>query len=161
MEGWTDFFVAEVGAAAALAGLLVVAVSINIARIMSFPLLPGRAAETLIIIGGALMVSSFALFPGQPRPLFGGEAVVVGLVVALAGANQFRAALRLREAGNPLTWMLIPPTMVALASVPQLVGGSLLVAGNESGLYWIATGIILSFVATLQNGWVLLVEILR
>jgi hypothetical protein len=29
------------------------------------------------------------------------------------------------------------------------------------GLYWIATGIILSFVATRQNGWVLLIEILR
>ena len=55
MEAWTDFFVAEVGAAAALAGLLVVAISINIAKIMGFPLLPGRAAQTLIIIGGALL----------------------------------------------------------------------------------------------------------
>jgi hypothetical protein len=29
------------------------------------------------------------------------------------------------------------------------------------GLYWIATGIILQHVATLQNGRVLLIEILR
>jgi len=44
MDGWTDFYVAEVGAAAALAGLLVVAISINIQRIMQYPALrAGRA----------------------------------------------------------------------------------------------------------------------
>jgi hypothetical protein len=64
MGAWTDFFLGEVGAAAALAGLLVVAVTINIEKIMSFPLLPGRAAHTVVIIGGALMILSFALFPG-------------------------------------------------------------------------------------------------
>ena len=161
MGDWTDFFVAEVGAAAALAGLLVVAVSINVAKIMSFPLLPGRAAQTLIIIGGALMISSFALFPGQPTPILGYEAIVIGLIVASSGLVQFRSALKMREAGNPLTWTMIPLGMVALAALPEIIGGVLLVAGGDGGLYWIATGIILSFVATLQNGWVLLIEILR
>lgn len=161
MEGWTDFFVAEVGAAAALAGLLVVAVSINVARIMSFPLLPGRAAQTLIIIAGSLLVASFALFPGQPPAVFGAEATIIALGVGAAGAVQFRAARRHHKAGDPLTWTLIPLGMVALAALPTLVGGVLLVAGDETGLYWIATGIVLSFVATLQNGWVLLIEILR
>jgi modulator of FtsH protease len=46
--GWDSSFVAEVGAPAALAGLLFVAVSINLTRILQFPQLPGRAAETLI-----------------------------------------------------------------------------------------------------------------
>jgi hypothetical protein len=41
------------------------------------------------------------------------------------------------------------------------VGSILLVAGDDAGLYWIGIGIILSFVAALQNAWVLLVEILR
>jgi hypothetical protein len=99
MEGWTDFFVAEVGAAAALAGLLVVAVSINVTRIMSFPLLPGRAAQTLIIIAGSLLVSSFALFPGQPPAVFGAEAAVIALAVAASGMVQFRNAYRQRKGG--------------------------------------------------------------
>ena len=55
MEGWSDFYVAAVGGSAALAGLLVVAISINIAQIMKFPLLPGRAAQTIIKIGAALV----------------------------------------------------------------------------------------------------------
>jgi hypothetical protein len=42
--GWENFLVAETGtAAAALAGLLFVAVSINLSRIVSYPGLPGRA----------------------------------------------------------------------------------------------------------------------
>ncbi|HEX3901634.1 MAG TPA: hypothetical protein VH853_02220 [Polyangia bacterium] len=43
--GWESFFVAEVGAAAALTGLLFVAVSINLSKVLAFPQLPGRAGN--------------------------------------------------------------------------------------------------------------------
>jgi hypothetical protein len=45
---WATFFAAITGAAAALAGLLFVAVSINLDHILKGPaMLPARAAETL------------------------------------------------------------------------------------------------------------------
>ena len=44
---WDSFFLGELGAAAALAGLLVVAVSINIDQILSYPWLPSRAVATI------------------------------------------------------------------------------------------------------------------
>ena len=47
---WDSFFVAEVGAAAALTGLLFVAVSNNLDRILQFPKLPSRAAETMSLL---------------------------------------------------------------------------------------------------------------
>jgi hypothetical protein len=47
---WQIFFAAEVGAGASLTGLLFVAVSINIERILSFPKLPARAGETLTLL---------------------------------------------------------------------------------------------------------------
>lgn len=47
---WSELFVASAGASAALAGLVFVAVSINVERILEFPGLPERALET----GGGL-----------------------------------------------------------------------------------------------------------
>jgi hypothetical protein len=41
--GWESLFVAEAGASATLAGLLFVAVSINLARVLEHPGLPGWA----------------------------------------------------------------------------------------------------------------------
>ncbi len=70
---WANFLIAEVGAIAALTGLIIVAVSINLQRILSFPQLPGRAAEMLIMLVGALLVCSFGLMPGQSVKQLGGE----------------------------------------------------------------------------------------
>ena len=161
MEGWTDFYVAEVGAAAALAGLLVVAISINIERILNYPSLPGRAAQTLVMVGGALVVASLALLPAQPHVYFGWEALAVGLVVAGTGVREAMVTLRIRKPEDPIGWIIIPFGTAAIAFLPNLIGGGLLIAGDDSGLYWVAIGVILSFLATLQNGWVLLIEILR
>lgn len=161
MEGWTDFFVAEVGAAAALAGLLVVAMSINIKEIMALPTLPPRAAQTLIIIAASLVLASLGLFPRQSLAAFGWEAVVTGIVVALTGALEVRNLFVRREKADPLFWSLYPLLLVIITALPALVGGLLLVNGNEAGLYWIGAGIIIAFITTLQGGWVLLVEILR
>ena len=49
----------------------------------------------------------------------------------------------------------------AAVSLPVIVGGALLMAGSDAGLYWIAAGVILSLVAGVYGAWVLLVEILR
>jgi hypothetical protein len=66
MGEWSDFFVAELGAAAALTGLVIVGISINVTRILAMPGLIGRAAETLIAPTGLLVISTFALVPHQP-----------------------------------------------------------------------------------------------
>lgn len=161
MEGWGEFFVAEVGAAAALAGLLVVAISINIEKIMAMPTLPPRAAQTLIIIGAALVLASLGLFPRQPLAIFGWEAVATGLAVVLTGILEVRNLFARRDKSDPLFWTLYPLALVIITALPPLIGGSLLIAGNDGGVYWIGVGIIIAFLTVLQGGWVLLVEILR
>jgi hypothetical protein len=61
--GWANFFVAEVGASAALTG---------------------RAAEGLIILVGAFVLSSVALIPDQSAQAFATEVLISGLVMLLA-----------------------------------------------------------------------------
>jgi hypothetical protein len=71
-----------IGASAALTGLLFVAISINLEQILKYPQLPGRAAVTRGILVGALVVSGFALAPGQTNRAVGIEIAVAGAVVA-------------------------------------------------------------------------------
>ena len=61
---WHDLFVAEAGAAAALAGLLFVAISINLKQILAFHTLPIRAASSLVALVVALVISTLVLVPG-------------------------------------------------------------------------------------------------
>jgi len=49
MTGWENFFIAEVGASAALAGLIFFGVSINLTGILSLPRLADRAPELISI----------------------------------------------------------------------------------------------------------------
>jgi len=79
MSGWDNFFIAQVGASAALAGLVFVGVSINLREIVADPRLVGYALEALVVLLGVLVASSLLLVPGQPPALLGGEVVVVGL----------------------------------------------------------------------------------
>src|SRR6185437_11799985 len=63
VSGWSDFFVAAAGAAAALAGLVFVSISINLSRIIEARGVSGRAAETMVLLSGALASSLITLFP--------------------------------------------------------------------------------------------------
>src|SRR6185369_9320932 len=81
-ELWSDFGVAVAGATAALAGLLFVAVSINLTRILEFRQLPDLAASALVHLGTALFAAVFLLVP-QSTAALGAELAVEGLVVGL------------------------------------------------------------------------------
>lgn len=158
MPGWDNFFVAEVGAAAALTGLLFVAVSINLTRVLEFPQLPTRAAETLISLVSVLVVSTFALVPEQSMRTDGIEIAATGAVV---WAIQTFALIRTHRADReygPLWGRVITNQLPPL---PYLVAGALVAAGHPRGMYWIVPGILLSFASGIFGAWVLLVEIQR
>src|SRR5271156_4915389 len=80
LEGWKDFYVAVAGAASALAGLVFVALSINLEKIISIPGLPARGAETIILLAGALIVALVTLIPSQSSLMLGMELGAVGVV---------------------------------------------------------------------------------
>jgi hypothetical protein len=78
--GWDNFFTAEAGASAALAGLIFVGLSINIAKIISIPRLPRRAIQALIVLLMVLVVSLILLIPGQSIVEVGSEVSLIWIV---------------------------------------------------------------------------------
>jgi len=158
MPTWTTFFSAELSAAATLTGLLFVAVSINLTRILQFAHLPARAAEALLAIVSVLFVASFGLIPGQSVHALAVEIGITGVVVwilqtvLLARSRKHErqfVALRARFVINQL-----PP-------IPFILSGVLLATNHLNGMYWTVPGVLLSLVCGIFEAWILLVEILR
>ena len=156
---WHDFFIAQVGASAALAGLLFVALSINIERILKFPWLPARAVTTLSLLLGALIEASIALWPRESLRVVGLELLVVGVVVWMLVLHQtFWGPKTPADYRSGAAISAIVSQLTTLSAV----GGALVVVfGAPAGIYAIAAGMLLAIVGGFYNSWVLLVEILR
>ncbi|HEV7483757.1 MAG TPA: hypothetical protein VGO13_11735 [Solirubrobacterales bacterium] len=157
---WTDLFVATAGASAALAGLVFVAVSINLERILSFRGLPERALETLLFLVSVLLISVVALIPGQDHVALGVELLVISLAIDAIVMRQPTIQVEEGEAMRR-SWRVSRWTLRLIATVPFLIGAVSLIAASGGGLYWLVAGIVLAVAAGVSNAWVLLVEILR
>jgi modulator of FtsH protease len=154
---WSDLFVATAGATAALSGLVFVAVSINIERILDNEGVPDFAMVTLLLLLGVLMVSLLGLIPGQSVAALGWELIAGGLLWALLVGTRMRASVPAGGERYIASRVVLP----LLGSLPMLVGAISLIAGSGGGLYWIVAGIVTTIFAAVVNAWILLVEILR
>jgi hypothetical protein len=159
---WISFFSATTGAAAALAGLVIVAISVNITRILEHSHLPASAAATIASLILVLVTSMAVLLPGQTTVALGWEAVSFGLPVGLLQlwAAKLAKSARIqynRPAYEWGMWMLVGQLQV----LPFILGGISLIAGSGGGLYWLAAGTIAAFIFSMLSTWVLLIEILR
>ena len=147
--GWENFFIAEVGATAALAGLVIVAISINLSRILAFPELPGRAAEAIVVLMGALVLCSVTLTP-QPQRNLGIEtliaAIVIWLIPVVVQTRTYRTA-RASGHGNIGARILL----AQINTLPFVIAGTSITLGNESGFYWLAAGVILALIGGMLN----------
>ena len=156
---WIGFLTADVSAAGALTGLLFVAVSINLAKILSFPKLPARAAETLAILLLVVVTASLGLVPQS------GSLIGVEVIGCTAGLIAVTLAIQLRHgpdrSTDPLWWFLARIAIVQIPAALFLIGGVSLAVGAGGGLYWFVPGTLIAFIAAVYNAWILLVEIVR
>src|SRR5258705_3336630 len=122
---WHDFFVMVGGSAAALTGLVFVAMSINLETIAKEITHRNRAIGTVVGFTAVFMICSFALMGGQNSQIVGYEWFVVS---SLAAAIFFGGIIRAKRRGRSLLdlgfYRLIFGTTLYLA---EIIGTILLI----------------------------------
>jgi hypothetical protein len=161
---WHDLFVAAAGAAAALSGLIFVAVSINLHAILAEEkkignsYLTGRALESLVALLVVLGVGIVGLDPVIGRVMFAAVLVFCALgsgVSPVLAVNAYRKS-RVKPVAFNLRMSLALLLMAAYA-----VAGVTLVTQAGGGLHWLLVAFVLAVSIAASNAWVLLVEVLR
>ena len=157
---WQGFFGAQVGAMAALLGLLFVGLSLNLGRIVAASTLVVRAQITLGLLVMQFVVASIMLIPDQGPRAVAVELILVGGLLWVAGSLGILRILHGAPAGTTaLVWLNL--ALFQVATVPYLVGAVLLLTGGPGALHAVAFGMIMCFVKAAFDAWVLLVEINR
>lgn len=158
-DAWANFLVAQVGASAALLGLLFVGVSLNLSAILAARHLPRRALLAMALLLVVMLISMVALVPRLPVPALGAVILGLGVVLFVSGHHIERVLYRSRAVSLPK--FVANLVLFECAVVPYLVAGALMAGGLAGGPYWLAAGMILSTVKAVSDAWVLLVEINR
>lgn len=158
MDAWQIFFAAQVGASAALAGLIFVSVSLSLTKIVASAHLPARALQALVVLLEILIISSLSIVP-QPVDYLGIEILILGGAIwalVIAFDRQTLAAAGTEYRRRAVLRMLLSQSAAALFVVAGIV-----TLASPSGIYWLVPATIFTYLIALLDAWVLLVEINR
>ena len=160
MEDWAEYCVAQIGASAALAGLIFVGVSINLAKVIAIPQLVSLSLEAILLLATVLGECSILLAPGQPPARIGAEILVLALALwAILSLLQRRTFSRAPREYRRDYWRHFVPGQLAMLAFA--VAGAWLMMGGEAGLIFFLPGTLLCYAAAFNYAWILLIEINR
>jgi len=162
---WSEFALGQLGASAALLGLVFVGLSINLRDIVRSGLLVNRAGETVVVLGSVLVSATVVLIPAQSRGALSAELLAVAVAaVAVVWRLQRGARGRTSEDQRPVqprSSLIFRRALGLGAQVLLAVAAITLAIEAGGGLYWWPAGVTAAYVSALTNAWVLLIEILR
>jgi hypothetical protein len=159
LELWTDFNVAIAGATAALAGLVIVAASVNISEIVKFRALTARLAAAIAALVLAIVASALGLIPGMNLVWLG---ILLIVAAAAAGFFQVVASVEIFADHDPAAKAKFVKSAFGFLPIAAYVGAGIgMLVGSPGGLYLAAAGSILAIVTAILASWVALVEVLR
>lgn len=157
---WHDFYVMSGGAAAALAGLLFVAMSLHARGIMAEPFFSNRAIGTLMSLASQLLISGAVLIPGQPVKLLGAEVEVAALFFLGYIVRQMQTrGPKAPPVASTLTHRLMELVGGTIWIVLFNVAGVSLLLGAGGGLYLLAAVISFMFAWNIYIAWMLITEV--
>jgi len=156
---WHDYFLMVGGGAAALTGLVFVAMSLHLDQIALNPAHRHRARTVLTGLTAVFIRCALVLMAGQS-----GQAVAVELIVVLIGVEivlyrSISQALQATDRSDPaLLWRTIG-SFACL--VTEQAGALALFFGNAGGLYVVGIGMMSSFVFMVTGAWLLIIGVRR
>lgn len=152
------------GASAALAGLIMIAISVNIKEVLRFPSVSARAAAAIAALVVAVVASCVALMP-QPGLAMGIELLIAVAVLWPIQVHAYRALLAPSPTDTgprrSTSWRAVSGSLGFLPPLGFTIGAAMLVAGLDSGAFAIAFGSVIAVVSAVLFAWVAMVEILR
>jgi hypothetical protein len=160
MKDWVQFFATIGGAAATLTGLIFVGISINLNKILSISRLPDRASQALILLVTVLVVSGLCLIPGLNASLLGIEFLVLGTIVWIVNLK-LDIGIFHKTSDQYKKRHLLNALLTQFSVLPYIISGIVLLTSGFTGIYWLLPAIFFSFIKSVLDAWVLLVEINR
>ncbi|TDX00910.1 hypothetical protein [Dinghuibacter silviterrae] len=156
-EQWNNFFVMVGGGAAALAGLIFVAMSINHEIIIRNTTHKNRAINMLTGFTAIFMASCFALIGDQYLWALGVEWLMLWLIATVIFIRGYVIAIR---SGMSSIGLNLPRLSGGtICYIAEVIGAIFLILGYSSGFFIAAIGIIVLFAFLISGAWLLMIGI--
>jgi hypothetical protein len=153
IPAWSNYAVAVVSGAAALTGLLFVAVSVNSAWFSSSKALRLRAGQALVLFVIPLVTGLLMLVPGQSTTVLGIEIIAFGLLAGRTLLALSSEPLKDEPRSIIVVDRVSPRTIISTALI---IAGASLIVRHAGGLYWLLGVHIGALLTGLLNAWVFL-----
>jgi hypothetical protein len=157
IDQWSNFFVMVGGGAAALAGLVFIAMSINLSIITRDATHKNRAIATLTGFTAVFMICALALMGNQSYQWIGVEWLVLTLVPMI---TYIRVYFRATKIGRSSVGLSIRRFIMGTSCyAAQVIGAVLLISGYVTGLFLASAAMVLSFAFFISAAWLLITGI--
>jgi hypothetical protein len=156
---WNNFFILVGTGSATLAGLVFLAVTINLKGIAEDATHKYRAINMLSGFSAAFLISTLALMGHQTHRTLGFEWLVVSVLTSAINTNGYIQAYRLRGSLYALS-----PFRIAGGSacyLGQIIGAAMLYFGSTAGIYVGAVALLANFYFLISGAWLLILGTLH
>jgi len=151
---WHDYFAVVGTGAAALTGLVFVAMTLHLEEVTGDPVHRHRARTILTGLTAVFIRCALVLMGGQNAQAIAVEIIGVLLVVEAILYNSIRQAARSADNG------VLRRAIGSFAClVLEQIGALILFSGNPAGLYVVGLGMMSSFIFMVTGAWLLLVGV--
>ena len=159
LDLWTDYFLGTAGIGAVLAGLVFVALSVNLARIVRTPGMAARGAQALALLLGPTLGAIVGLWPAD-------DPARVGIAVATVGGLLWLTVTALEYltmvtgVPGPTGQRAVRVLLAQAATLLVIAAGASFVTGVGFGFDLLVPATLAAIVAGLAGAWTLLVEVM-